>query len=148
MHTIKVHSSNLPSIPMVSDGKTCKFRDNLVIDQFFGSSGNMKSTGFPASDITLLERLQRQGGTPYETLRSHMSPLQKSTSDNRKPNEIMDTQKPAWCQTPAELQAYEEQLYQESLKTAVKHDENVDLEPDEVVKTDPSVSKTDPSVSE
>lgn len=126
MHTIKVHTSNLPSIPKVSDGKTCKFRDNLVIDQFFGSSGNMKSTGFPASDITLLERLQRQGGTPYETLRSHMSPLQKSTSDNRKPNEIMNTQKPAWCQTPAELQAYEEQLYQNYFKTEGKSVDKVE----------------------
>lgn len=110
MHKIIRFSSPLPSIPTVSDGKTCKFRDNLKIDQFFGSDGTLKSTGFPASDVTLLERLQRAGGTPYETLKAHINPVQGSSSDNRPASEIMDTLRPAWCQTAAENLQYEESV--------------------------------------
>lgn len=125
MHKIIRFSSSLPSIPTVSDGKISKFRDDLKIDQFFGSDGTLKSTGFPASDITLLERLQRAGGTPFETLKSHINPVQGSLSDKRPASEIMDTLRPAWCQTAAENLQYEESMarYMENKKS------NVPIEP-------------------
>lgn len=104
----------MPSIPRVSDGKKVSYRDNLNIDQFFGSPGTLKSNGFPASDVTLLERMQREGGSAFEALKSHISPVSGSSSDKREPKEIMDTQKPAWVQTPAELVRHQESLFQRS----------------------------------
>lgn len=110
MHIRKNHVSVLPPIPTLSDGKTSSFRDCLKIDQFFGSEGTLKDTGFPASDITLLERLQRAGGTPYETLKNHLNPVAPSSVDKRSVKEKLDTVRPAWCQTAAEQLAYDENL--------------------------------------
>ena len=119
----------MPSIPTISDGKKVAFRDNLNIDQFFGSPGTLKSNGFPASDITLLERMQRQGGSAFEVLKSHISPFNSSSSDKRTAKEILDTQKPAWVQTPAELARYSESLYQRGERLKALDDKIVDPEP-------------------
>lgn len=127
MHTPKFHSSTLFPIPIIVTDSERKYRDDLKIDQFFGSVGCLKSTGFPASDVSLLERLQRTNPKAVDALKSHMPAAAQAPQYDKRPAFMqMATVRPQWAQTPLEVMEHEQRVqnYTSNLETEQTQSQN------------------------
>lgn len=121
MHKLKINKY-IPSSRLFSvvDGRQVPV-NAILIDQFFGSKGCLDPvTGWPLSQITLLERSSRIGSTHQSEYRDIASRLVTLAGDNNKDSkkslrQLFEECKPKWMQTFSELQMFEDYLIQQNI---------------------------------